>query len=342
MTIDITNTTITQPKKKIKEQKTEVANPELEIRRSFAIQTELTQTHSRLVALHASIQKYGLTRSLVAFADYDKSLSSAVPEVPALESLQHDRSVKNSTEATAALEGVIGKTYQNVRAAAQRVATSFKTLVKMQFGTLNVIEGEMRKIVGKIKEEHLSLNRERLEEKVHLPKYTELLQLLETIREYHEAIGKVYALEPPENGEQFYGWADKVHKLLQPYETVSAHVFGEKGLQGTNHGCVLHEDHYAPASLHSLGYDSIDKLEAIHRVFVDTKIALEKSKEFYERYDRILINWHVSDDSLHYAVKIEEIYNALIFDITGLYRWTRRWAPKAFRYLASCTEKAAA
>ena len=340
--VDISNVSVVHPKKKIKQIGASVVVSESTLRSLLAQQAELVQTHTHLCALQASIKQYGLTRSLVAFADHDKALSAAIPEIPALESLNHDRSVKNSADATAALEGVINKTFEHVRALGRNFIEAFKSFVRMKFGDLNAIEKKMREIVDKIKTDHLSLNREKLDQKEKLPKYTDLLATLKAICACQEAAGKVFALNPPTTGDEFYGWADKVHKLMQPQLAMSSHTFGEQGEVGTNHACALHEDDYPEATLHALGYDSLDKLEALHRAFVDAKIELEKIQNYLARYDHILSDWKVAKEEMHILIKAESIYNALIDNDRGLHSWTKRWPMTALKALAACAEKTTA
>jgi len=67
----------------------------------------LQETISQLRALKAAIERFGVTRSLIAFADYNKILSSAIPAVPSLESLAGDLSVKRSGDVIVALEASI-------------------------------------------------------------------------------------------------------------------------------------------------------------------------------------------------------------------------------------------
>jgi hypothetical protein len=64
-------------------------------------------TIEQLTAFKSAVEQYGLTRSLLAFADHDKTLSSAIAAVPALETLKADRSVRNSTDVVSAVEASI-------------------------------------------------------------------------------------------------------------------------------------------------------------------------------------------------------------------------------------------
>lgn len=78
---------------------------------SLELATILT-TIDQLEAFNVSVKRYGLTRSLLAFADHDRVLSQAIPAIPALEALTSDRSVKNSADVVAAVEASIGDAVQ--------------------------------------------------------------------------------------------------------------------------------------------------------------------------------------------------------------------------------------
>ena len=68
---------------------------------------QLATTIEQLFAFSSSVKKYGLTRSLISFADYNRNLSGAIKEIPSLESLLADRSVSKSTDVVAAVEASI-------------------------------------------------------------------------------------------------------------------------------------------------------------------------------------------------------------------------------------------
>ena len=73
------------------------------IRERYNIADHL-DTISQLTAFKDAVAQYGLTRSLLAFANHDQTLSNAIPTIPAV--LTADRSVKNSQDVIAAVEAV--------------------------------------------------------------------------------------------------------------------------------------------------------------------------------------------------------------------------------------------
>jgi len=80
----------------------------------------IRSTIEQLSAFGATVSRYGLTRSLLAFADHNKVLSTAIPAIPSIETLTSDRSAKNSKDVVAAVEASVAsmkEVYQHKLAA---------------------------------------------------------------------------------------------------------------------------------------------------------------------------------------------------------------------------------
>jgi len=90
----------------------------------------IRSTIEQLSAFGATVSRYGLTRSLLAFADHNKVLSTAIPAIPSIETLTSDRSAKNSKDVVAAVEASVAsmkEVYQHKLAAhanTKKVTTS--------------------------------------------------------------------------------------------------------------------------------------------------------------------------------------------------------------------------
>ncbi len=71
----------------------------------FATVADHLDTITQLTAFKDAVAQYGLTRSLLAFANHDQTLSNAIPAIPAV--LTADRSVKHSQDVVVAVEAAL-------------------------------------------------------------------------------------------------------------------------------------------------------------------------------------------------------------------------------------------
>ena len=170
----------------------------------------LLSTIEQLTAFNNAVKKYGLTRSLIAFADYDKTLSTAIPAIPSLEALMSDRSVKSSAPVVASVEASIAD-------AVSVFATRFKARIQ---NTIARIAGRAKKLDAVII--HITtlkdmVDKGRILDDKQLKTRQFLLLPHAKLTSYINAISKIEALvkhivneELPTNEATFKTWINKL------------------------------------------------------------------------------------------------------------------------------------
>jgi len=104
---------------------------------TFHAMQEKLETIEQLSAFKSAIEQFGCTRSLIAFANYNGSLTKALPLVPGLEALDEAPMVLSDealTQISAAAEGVMGDAWAALKHFGQRYKTFFKWVGAIKTG----------------------------------------------------------------------------------------------------------------------------------------------------------------------------------------------------------------
>jgi len=178
---------------------------------SLELATILT-TIDQLEAFNGSIKRYGLTRSLLAFADHDRVLSQAIPAIPALETLTSDRSVKNSADVVAAVEASIGD-------AIQVFVMKLKARIKNMIGRMTGKAKKLNVIILHVKtlQEMMAKGREFDEtalktRKFKLVPHDYLFAGYKSIPAKESLVKMLTETELPDSEAEFKPWLEKVRR----------------------------------------------------------------------------------------------------------------------------------
>lgn len=176
----------------------------------------LLETIEQLFAFNMSIKRYGLTRSLVSFADHNTNLSRSIPQVPSLENLSSDRSVKNSTDVVVAVEASIRDSIDLfVRKLAAR-AKNFIDRIKFQAARLNATKLHIN-TVKKMFDEGRVLDEEQLKTRTFkLLNRDELLRAFKNIEMAAQFSQKITSMKLPDGESEYQKWLSEIQSLFEP------------------------------------------------------------------------------------------------------------------------------
>lgn len=189
------------------------------------------ETIENLKALESAISTYGLSRGLLAFADHDKTLSSFISAIPAIESLTTDLSIE---ESVSALEGIrttikaFGKAHWDslVYSITHPLwAYSSSKTAERNIVFYNALINGIRK---NMEEREFSVERaESIKNKTL--SYETLIDLQRAYIRAPKALIDVWTLELPKTEEAFDPWFNKVKSIAEP-------IFKEREARLTNTG----------------------------------------------------------------------------------------------------------
>jgi hypothetical protein len=281
-----------------------------------------------------------MTRSLLAFADHNQVLSSAIPAVPALEALGADRSVKNSQDIVAALEASASDMFKLfLRSFKARVANLsnlfrknkeyiYSGLVRMQVLYTFISEGRV-------------FNGELAKKKtIKLLSYTHLIEGLQSADKFVDVLRKIHALRLPMSVNSYEIWLDTFRK---EFNSIS-HLTGvEVSQTGVFHQASGMSAIYVKKTMIELGYDGVDKFNNIMALL----------PKVYEAEDIIItMNEKIESHVYEMETEIERdsigqvTQRAAIAMMDGAYYLERRlyWLAgtqglRAMKAIFACTEK---
>lgn len=257
---------------------------------------QIFQTVQNLIALKTSIERYGLTRSLLSFADHNKILSSTIPAIPSLESLTTDRSVKNSSSVIAALETSISDMIKNyITKIKDRVKNFLSRLTKKkEKGNetklyLKKIEDMMNE--GRVIDENCVNN--------YRPKVFEsqfVYKILKDTDLYHNAFQQMLIKNPPTTEESYTAWVKDLQNHFNP-------IIKDINIYIDDHGSweIIDNDHsgedpeYGKKTITELGY-KISDIHSLIELYKKTTSNLSK----YDGYIRSF------SDKIEYAITDQE------------------------------------
>jgi hypothetical protein len=245
-----------------------------------AITAQLT-TIDDLIALKQSIEKYGMTRSLLSFANHNNLLSTAITAIPSLESLTSDRSVKNSQDVVVALEGAIGERleifFKTIKARFENFLKHFKRneehlhkyVVRMQ-------------VLGKMIDQGRTFDDDKAKKRMIVGHpYVHLIEQLENVHRVVDVSEKIVHQDLPFTFDAYNTWHEKMRALVGSISDLTHLHVTSNGQFGDDD-----TDNWTKKSLHEFGYDSIDKFHKMMPLLA----SVLKSVKMLNRVD-----WHIQD-----------------------------------------------
>ena len=300
---------------------------------------ELAISIEQLSAFRDTVKRYGLTRSLISFADYDKKLSGAIAAVPALEALGSDRSVKSSSDVVVALEASIADAIEiflrkmkarvknliiRITAKAERLgatALHIKTLKTMMES-------------GRVLNEKLATTRQ-----FKLMSRNDLFSSIKTCGDVEAFITKIARTKFPTNEVSYKEWLDEVRREFDP-------IGREINIKILDHGGwdILEEDltssPWSKNTLRGYGYTKIEDFLLIVEAF-------EKAEKIIPQYIsavNVMYNYlrqssvnHESEKYIRHAVASYCSLVSILTDQTSYILCTA--AIDVLKAIFSCTEK---
>lgn len=292
----------------------------------------LIQTYENLNAFKNSVMKYGLTRSLISMADYNKSLSENIPEIPSLENLHSDRSAKNSADIVAAVEVKLGTLADYIK---QKIKDKISNLTKrkeINDRTWNSYLNKMHTLYTIItKDERIFDEKEAREREVKLPKYDELIHNMKLIKELPRILQEIVDHKLPVSKEEFDHWIVEIREKIKPVEKVYVHTFSDTGRIIYNNENVIDED-YKKLSLSELGYDSIEKFHEIYDLFVESLKAFNKDVSYTNIQEP-------PEGDLHIFYDAFDVIDDLVYSSYRTNTWLTSKSMTAMKAIFWCTDK---
>ena len=167
----------------------------------------LRQTEQRLIDLSAAIREQGLSKSLLAFADRNKALSTAVPSIPAVEAYG-DPDMDAQARMAVALDQieVLGQ----------------EALKSASIGTAKwilVIFGLFVGIVPGIILYYVFTSMKKKDEKpATVLKYAELVKLADSVRDIAGVVRKIATVAFPSSSSEINSYCQKLASALAPVD----------------------------------------------------------------------------------------------------------------------------
>ena len=292
-------------------------------------------TISELRGLNESIKTYGLTRSLISFADHTGALSKHISAVPSLENLNFDQSPQRAVNVVAALEG---KLLDRIKA----FMSAFAHVFTVKYESLEELDSKIQDMVTHVHSDGLvfSISEARNWNDEDVLHYEELLQGLGVVPAAQSVIKQVFNLPLPKNDAQFESWAAQVYHMVQPVRHAFESLPDIHGRVEENHDAYIifdveDTDH---GSLYVHGYNSGDKLAIIAHEFSKCVASVNTYNTLYEKFESIMgevTNEH-DDRTLH---NVSEVLMNFVYADEAMLRWLHEWPARSANAMYDCMIK---
>lgn len=287
--------------------------------------TKLLESLEHLKALRDSVQKYGLTRSLVSFADYDKNLSTYIPEIPSIENLISDKSVKNSAHIVVAIEGKISD-----------ILNLFKDKIKAFFLKFNKKQKEseekVKHLYNRVSEYETELKsgsrvfNKNLAKNIILSKYravsfSDLIKAFKSANSTGNVINQIGSLKIPLTEEEFKRWIlDVTTKLKTVEDFIGIKIENNKVVDSKTPILNLTDEN----NLIEFGYDGIEKF---YTIYTGIKSVHKNEMVALNAFSSAEAGWNIPEEaSVEVANVVCDVYEDLlqlyVDKIMGLYYTT--------------------
>ena len=310
---------------------------ELPIDRESVHLDRCLETIEHLTALRDSIKRYGLTRSLISFADYNKALSDNIKAIPALESLTADKSVKNSTDAIAALEaGIVDHVDLFIRKLKARaknfIARIFSNIEKLDSNILHIKTMRTMLDEGRVIDSNQAKTK-----KFRLLNRKELFYYFGLAAKEADFSAKLASLKLPDSEAEYKKWMTTISKEFNAIDPDS-----DTGFSLNEYGRLELKIGSQPEvgynTLDGAGY-TLDDFDPIAAEFPKTEKFL---KGFRQDLSRIagLLNMSHNDPTMIYIHKAANLSYDIIWSLAVAASWNTSVAGlNVLRGIFACSVK---
>jgi hypothetical protein len=243
-------------------------------------------TKSEVAALIASIETFGLSRALLAFANHDGALRASVPSIPALESMAADLTVEGSAAVLEALKAI--KLDVNDEAGEEELRGAFQwfTTIMGFLGGLfpGIVLYAVYTVWNDYRDEIAARRRgddkrgaAAKDEKIaSVVPYNTIVGYLGDLVEVPVVLKSVLSIPLPKTDEEYTKFLEQIERRLAPLGKLGVHVSKTGHLTGSDLATAVHGD------IRKIGYteDSLKHIAELakHGEVVETELhALLKS-----------------------------------------------------------------
>lgn len=264
----------------------------------------ILSTINQLTAFGASVKRYGLTRSLLAFADHDKTLSVAIPTIPSLETLTSDRSVKNSTDIIAAVEASVGDMVEVFR---RKFTARVKNMIERFTSNGKKIDAELFHIKalkdmiaeGRVLDEKAISTRQ-----FNLPNHDVLFEQYKLLPLAKTLFEKLESTHIPNDEKSYNAWLAAITPAFNAWGRMNNCKLDSHGQIATVDGKPLSENEISVSSntLKNHGYTNLEEFNTIADIAATCP---ERLKVLNAWLDRLAGNYTQATDYLEKALETQ-------------------------------------
>lgn len=188
-----------------------------EVMSSIEQLSQLVRNNTELTALRDTIIEYGLTKALVMFADYNKALSQAIAEFPAIEMLKADISADKVTTIVSSLdacnEGIITAIKNTFRNTGDRLKSMFEKEEKTYKAMLDYCNTAL----SEIKDKEFEFDRVRDSKVKCYGQAADFIKLLKLCQRWDTVYIEALGIAMPEEKEQSDKYIASINAKLKPF-----------------------------------------------------------------------------------------------------------------------------
>lgn len=215
---------------------------------------QLHDTFTNLVTLHNTIEKHGITKSLLEMTNANNILTNHIPAIPSLESFTTDISVEDSK---AALEG-INQTLAELMALIREKFVKFMHKASLSFKSrqrvINAVIDRALVIKKRVDGKTFSEEKARTVKGKFIP-YESMLKAITLATGVHEVFRKLYTIDLPVTREEKNEYEKKILEFIKEHRELYA-------VPGHESSFISDAKKSIKQTLHDAGYtaESMDKL----------------------------------------------------------------------------------
>jgi len=186
--------------------------------------SQLQATIENLVALEEAIEKFGMPRALVAFADYNKVLSSAIASMPALENMRTDLSVADSVSAVEGIKHVLKSMGASALYDVTHLFNGFNSAEKRIIVWKDLLDG----VEEDMKTKEFNIN-QAIRTECRIVPFQGLITLQRDFTKAPRILFDMWGTNFPTDEENFKIWSDKIRSEIGGVFKASEAKITDKG-----------------------------------------------------------------------------------------------------------------
>jgi hypothetical protein len=309
---------------------------ELQLDREEVELEQALTTINQLTAYTASVKRFGLTRSLQAFADYDRTLSSAIAAVPALEALTGDRSVKHSADVVVAVEASISDAIDVFK---RKLKARAKHLIARLGAKTEKLDATLLHIMTlkeMISEGRVFNEKEFSSRQFNLLNHDQLFKMYQLVPQALEIAKKVTTTQLPDGEIAYKAWLGEIRAAFNPFGKQIGVELNELGRIIT-----LPEDpiDLVRDTLRGHGYTNLDEFGAIAEQVVKLKKLLPEFSAGLNRLSIMAAGTH-REPTLQYLHRATVVSYAVVWTLGSWVAWVALGASATvLKSMFACTER---